>query len=304
LVAKIVAELEPSAVVTWNDHIEGAKSRRARQIDVSIRRSDPEFLGIIDAKHYLRPATIDRIDALTGVMRDVGANYGALVCSAGFSRTMHAYARNVGVSLFNAHDAQSLNWSSELMIPILWTELTPAVTLSGEFEFQAGDTLDTADPLGIRVTADDGLTVLNPLTSFERHWNGPAAPRTVGVAHRLTHNEPVRAIVEDAEGNRQLRPAHNFGFTYVVEPKTWLGRFQPSECRGLIDYLEGGVFIASHLPADQIPIRRDAAWPPIMDLNKLGVVPKGSIVLAMTPVVISDLTMEDLKIERIGPLPS
>jgi hypothetical protein len=66
LVAKIVAELEPAAVVTWDDRIIGKLSGLRRQIDVSVRRTEPTFLGIIDAKDYKRRATIERIDALTG----------------------------------------------------------------------------------------------------------------------------------------------------------------------------------------------------------------------------------------------
>ena len=183
LIAVIMGELEPGASVTWNDHVVGELSRRNRQIDVSIRRSDPKFLGIIDAKHSKRRATIERIDALTGLMRDVEANYGALVCSSGFSPTIYQYARKVGVSLFNVHDAESIDWSLELSIPIFWTELTPVANLSGKFELFEGDSIAANDPLGLRVTADGGRTVLNALSTFERHWNGPDAARTVGVQH-------------------------------------------------------------------------------------------------------------------------
>ncbi len=304
LVATIVGELEPTARVKWNDRIPGKRSGRTRQIDVSIRRTDPDFLGIIDAKHYRRAATIDRVDALTGVMRDVGANYGALVCSAGFSKTMYGYARNVGVSLFNIHDAESMIWSMELTIPILWTELTPMATLDGILELQAGDSIDTADPLGIRVTADGGVTVLDPVSTLKAHWNGVKAARTPGVQHRFTHDQPVQAVVLDASGKRSFRPAHHLAFTYVVETKTWLGRFQPRECRGLVAYLDQASFIASYLPDGQVPIQRDESWIVIDHPDKLGLVPHGTVVVAQTPMVINDLKFEQFHVERIGPIPN
>jgi hypothetical protein len=304
LVATIVGELESTAVVTWNDHILGKRSGRKRQIDVSIRRTDPQLLGIIDAKHYARAATIDRIDALTGLMRDVGANYGALVCSAGFSRTIFNYARSVGVSLFNVHDAESVNWSKELEIPVLWTELTPVVRLVGTFELMGGDTIDTNDPLGVRVTTDGGLTVLDPLASFETYWNGPNAPRTTGVEHQFNPDRAVQAVVHDEAGNRVLRPARNFGLRYTVEAKTWLGRFQPSECRGLIDYLDDEAFTVSYLPPEQLPVQRDEEWQLIERPDRLGVIPRGTAFVSLTPLAISDTRFEQLQINYVGPLPA
>src|SRR5262245_61352883 len=40
----------------------------------------------------------------------------------------------------------------------------------------------------------------------------------------------------------------------------WLSQFTPDECRGLVDYLDGEAFIASHLPVGQIPVERDHRW--------------------------------------------
>jgi len=55
LVAKIVEELEPEAVVTWDDHIVGKESGLQRQIDVSVRRPGDSWAPI-DAKDYSRPS--------------------------------------------------------------------------------------------------------------------------------------------------------------------------------------------------------------------------------------------------------
>jgi len=265
LVAVIVSELEPTAVVTWDDHIVGNLSGRTRQIGVSIRRQDPDFLGIIDAKDYARPATIDRIDALTGVMRDVEAQYGALVCSSGFSNSIHQYARNCGISLFNVHDAQSANWSLELKIPIIWTELTPLVQVVGEFLFQAGDQVRTSDPRGIPVTPDGGQTFINPLATFERAWNEGSLSQEPAVEHRVTSDQQVEAQVVDAADKPQLRPVSNYGFVYVVKAQTWLGKFQPEECRGLVDYLDDRSFYVSYLPESAVPFQRDEQWEPVED---------------------------------------
>ena len=301
LLAKIVAELEPTAVVTWDDHIEGRLSGLKRQIDVAIRREDPDFLGIIDAKDYTRPASIERIDALTGVMRDVGANYGALACSGGFAKSIHNYARNCGISLFNAHDAQSMNWSLELQIPILWSELTPLVQMGGAPYFEVGDSVIMNDPRGLQVTTNGGKTIIDPFSTFERFWNGPTANRTPRMLHHLTFDKPVKAVVNDAAGKRQLRPVEGYAIVYTVQPKVWLGRFQPAECRGLVDILDEQAFTASHLPDTAIPMQRDESWELIQEPDKLALTARGTVVICTQPVLVSDGKVESLQIRYLGP---
>jgi hypothetical protein len=272
---------------------------------VSIRRENPDFLGIIDAKDYKRPATVERIDALTGVMRDLEANYGALACSGGFAKSIHTYARNCGVALFNVHGAQSVNWSLELKIPILWAELTPLVSLGGSPRFEAGDTVRTDDPRGLLVTTDGGKTIVDPLSTFKRIWNGPwdgpFVNRTPGVLHHLTSDKPVEAFVLDAFGDKRFRPVVNYAITYAVQPELWLGKFQPSECRGLVDYLDGKAFTASYLPDTAIPMERDESWEEVEQPGKLALTARGTVVVRMQPVLVTDLTVGGIDIEYLGP---
>lgn len=287
LVAKIVGELEPTAVVTWDDHIVGKLSGRKRQIDVSIRRKDPDFLGIIDAKDYKRPATIDRVDALSSVVREVEAQYGALVCSGGFSNSIHQYARNCGISLLNVHDAQSANWSLELKIPILWHELTPEVQMVGEFNFEPGDLLAMDEQHGPQVTTDGGNTTLQPFETFRSMWNQGTLPSVEpGSKRYVFSNQSVEAGVRDASGARQLRPVTRYGFAYIVHSSTWLGKFQPEECRGLVDYLNDQAFTASYLPESALPMKRDKDWEQVEDVGKLAITATQTVVVGTAAVLL------------------
>ncbi|MYS86837.1 restriction endonuclease [Embleya scabrispora] len=301
LVARIIAELEPTATVTWDDHIIGKRSGLKRQIDVSIRRANPEFLGIVDAKDYKRPATIERIDALTGVMLDVQANYGALACSGGFAKSIHAYAKSCGISLFNVHDAKSVNWSLELKIPIMWMRLTPVVQAIAHCHFEAGDSIPSQDPYGIPVTADEGRTRIDPSATFERFWKDPDANRTVGVLHHIRGNEPLKAIVLDNQEKKALRPVHLYELVYMVEQEVWIGKFQPDECRGLVDYLNGKSFTVSHLPDSAIPMEIDESWTLIEKPDQLSLTVRGTIVVCTQSVFVSNGHMTGLEAKYIGP---
>lgn len=305
LAEKILAELQPLATVKWNDYIEGHLTETKRQVDVSIRWSAEgrDYLTIVQAKDYGTAADITVVDEFLSVIRDVKATGGILICRSGFTKNAHTYARNSGISLLNLHDAQSLNWSLQLTIPIVWVELTPNIRVEAAVQLEAGDSVPTDDPLGLPMTADGGKTRINPISTFERYWNGPTANRALGMTHHLQSDKPVKAIVQDATEAMQLRSVEGFDIAYTVEQKAWLGKFQPAQCRGLVDYLDEQAFMASYLPLSQIPATRDEAWKPIDDPMKIAVTTRGTVVTTAQVVVISDGRMEKLNISYMGDSP-
>jgi hypothetical protein len=303
LAETIIAELQPLAEVKRNDFIDGHLSGTKRQIDVSIRWSSgtDNYLTIVQAKDTGRPADIKIVDEFLSVIRDVKATGGILICRSGFTGTAHTYARNCGIWLLNLHDAQSTNWSLQLTVPIIWIELTPRVTISNAVYFEAGDSVPTDDPLGLPLTMDDGATRINPISSFEKHWNEPNAQRSLGVTHQITSDKPLRAIVRDASGALQLRPVQNFSISYTVEQRAWLGQFQPADCRGLVDYLDQKAFTVSYLPFSEIPAQRDENWQQIEDPAAIAVSIRGTVVTTERIVVVQGGQVQDLNISYLGP---
>jgi hypothetical protein len=304
LAEKILAELHPMATVKRNDFIYGRLTETKRQIDVSIRwnSGDDEYLTIVQAKDHGRRANIKVVDEFLSVIKDVGATGGILICRSGFTGRAHTYARNCGVSLLNLHDAQSTNWSLQLTIPIIWIELTPNVQIGHQVELKVGDSLPTTDPLGAPLTNDGGKTRINPVSTFEKYWNGPAAARELGVEHRVpVQAEAVQAMVRTANGTTELRPVHEFNIIYTTMQKAWLGRFQPAQCRGLIDYLDEQAFTASYLPLSEIPVQRDDQWQEIDDPAKVVVSIRGTVVTTARILVVEGGQMKDLNIQYLGP---
>ena len=122
LAEKIFKELHNSAVIKHNDKIFGRQTQKHRQIDVSIRwnSNGSDYLTIVQTKDYKSPADINEVGEFLSVVNDVCASSGILVCNSGFTKDANTYARNVGISLLNLHDALSAKWSRKLTIPILW----------------------------------------------------------------------------------------------------------------------------------------------------------------------------------------
>ncbi len=87
LVAKLTAnDYEADFTVIPNARVKGFISERKRQIDVLVDyRFDSKLSGrvIFDAKYRKRPVDIKEVESFEGLMKDVNAQRGFIVCSNG-----------------------------------------------------------------------------------------------------------------------------------------------------------------------------------------------------------------------------
>jgi len=121
LAEKIYKDLNPYATVVHDDHIYGYDSETQRQIDVSIRQKmgDTDILIIVQAKDHKRPVDVNVVGAFHTVVKDVRAQKGILICSAGFTKSAKTQAKKYSIELRSIHDGLSKNWSHDLSIPVL-----------------------------------------------------------------------------------------------------------------------------------------------------------------------------------------
>ena len=82
LVAKIQKQLAPKAEVLHDVRLDGRLSGTKRQIDVLVRENigQYEIKIIIDCKDYNTPVDVKGVEEFDGLLRDVGAQKGVLVC--------------------------------------------------------------------------------------------------------------------------------------------------------------------------------------------------------------------------------
>lgn len=119
-VASIQKCLTPHAKVTHNDFISG-KSGVKRQVDVAVRYNLGQFnlLVVIDCKDWKNRVDINDVGSFSDLVEDIGANKGAIVCNAGFTSGALKRAKEKGIDLLRAADAESKDWPVYMAIPTL-----------------------------------------------------------------------------------------------------------------------------------------------------------------------------------------
>jgi hypothetical protein len=99
LVARIVAdELSTEYCATPNARLVDRISKRSRQIDVLIdlrHDTDNSRRVIVDAKKRTRKIDVTDVEAFRGLMEDVGATHGYLVCPKGYTKAAERRAQTV-----------------------------------------------------------------------------------------------------------------------------------------------------------------------------------------------------------------
>ncbi len=98
LVARMFAnEASTDLCVTPNARIRGRISGVMRQIDVLIEcrhDSDNTRRVIVDAKKRKRKVSVPNVEAFAGLMEDVGATHGYLICPVGYSKSAETRAQS------------------------------------------------------------------------------------------------------------------------------------------------------------------------------------------------------------------
>jgi hypothetical protein len=117
LIAKLTAdEYDDSYTVIPNAKIKGYISRRKRQIDVLIDyryNTDISRRIVIDAKNRSRPIDIKDVESFEGLMCDVRAQRGFIVCANGYTKAALKRAQDhIGIRLIPAEGVEDLDLNS------------------------------------------------------------------------------------------------------------------------------------------------------------------------------------------------
>ena len=182
LVAKIQQDLAPNAEVIHDVHLTGRKSGRKRQIDILVRDriGQYEIQIVIDCKDYKKPADVKSVEEFHGLLDDVGAQKGVLVCPSGFSRTAKTRAEGLQISLYSPVDTDPHKWSINPAVPTICdyrsAVINFGISISGPYPFDMPHEFQYINP----VTDAEGNSYGTMFDIAMSKWNKGELPIAPG----------------------------------------------------------------------------------------------------------------------------
>lgn len=130
LVQKIQKQLAPQAEVLHNVKLPGRSSNEDRQIDVLVREKVGQYdiNIIIECKDHKRPIDVKGVEEFAGLLNDVGAQKGVLVCPKGFSSTAKTRAADLQIDLYSPFDTDVHKWQVSAAMPAVCSFKSVAIS--------------------------------------------------------------------------------------------------------------------------------------------------------------------------------
>lgn len=121
LVQKIQQQLAPKAEVLHDVKMPGRHTGSNRQIDVLVREKIGQYdiNIIIDCKDYKHPVDVKGVEEFAGLLDDVGAQKGVLVCPTGFTANAKKRAEGLQIDLYSPVDTDPHKWQANPTMPAL-----------------------------------------------------------------------------------------------------------------------------------------------------------------------------------------
>jgi hypothetical protein len=173
-----------SLTVIPNARITGIISRRKRQVDVLVEcriKTDLDRRIAIDAKLRKRPIDIKEVEAFEGMLKDVGAKNGIIVCSSGWTKAAEKRClQNLGLRLIHPNEIENLSfteWDSCLNRScfnglVLW-DTTPGVFINGVSTVQSTGKCDECGNFHVWCWGCGNRKVLMKEEDWQCSCNGP-----------------------------------------------------------------------------------------------------------------------------------
>jgi hypothetical protein len=155
------------------------RSGTDRQIDVLITGTVGAF-GVkilVDSKNYASPVDIKDVESLIGMVGDVGANLGVIVCPSGYTAGAKKRAETSGIQLYEVFDHSLGN--TDLFIPLRYVSARIGkyqIRMSGTSA--AGQFRIPVDLSKVRFHIADRVLRANAMTTYI--WNQEMVPQEKG----------------------------------------------------------------------------------------------------------------------------
>ena len=269
LAAQMQREMSPGATVTTNVRLPGRRSQTQRQIDILIEQDvTPYKIRIaIDCKDYAEPVDVKDVEAVIGLVDDIGANKGAIIAANGFTNAAKKRGADAGLDLYRLIDLSSHKWGGYVTIPAVVRDWKLGQSQFG-LSWTGRGSFPTSDPHHFPVFRSDGSFIEYASNLILDRWSDGSIPHKVGEHCGLALTKEATFL----KGSLGLFEA-KIEFRCKVSQVLHFGQLKLTELRGLRDEVSADV-ITNGFTTEAISFERVGhEWQKIESIDQLAVKP-------------------------------
>jgi hypothetical protein len=244
--------------VTHNVKIEGRDSKIQRQIDVLLEQAigQHRISIVIDCKDHSQPIDVKGVEEFLGLVKDVRAHQGCIVCPKGFTAAAKRVAENANVALYSLVDTADHKWQTPVALPVLCefrsVAISFGITVSAPVPFRMPYDFHSS----LAVYGLNGEELGTCLETAVRRWNEGEYPTEVGV-HRAVPTFASEIRVDNGYG---MRVPVELWVELHVTGRRFFGLLPIRDIRGLRDEQTGAVWTNAFTTGGLSPEQVETTW--------------------------------------------
>ena len=272
LVARIQRQLAPDSEILHDIKLDGRQSKRKRQIDVLVRQNigQYEIRIIIECKDHLRPVDVRGVEQFYGLLDDVGAHKGVLVCPVGFSASAKTRAEALQIDLYSPVDTEQHKWQAKVTIPALCDFRSAAMS----FRIRTSSPHPFAMPADFfaanTIYDDKGNELGTALENAANKWNDGKYPTKMGEHSNLPIFDTPTVNTDNGYGT--VIPI-NMDVSLHVMKDLYFGQFPITQLSGFKDELRGGIITNAFTIGLLAPTEVEENWRKIATIDEAPIKP-------------------------------
>lgn len=269
LVAHVQSTLAPQSKIGRNEKILGKRSKTVREIDITVRQNVGQYniFVAIDCKDHKRPVDLKEVEEFIGLVKDVGANKGAIVSASGFTQAARTRATDAGIDIYRLVDAEKHDWQCYVSIPVL-CDFRRIKSFRFRFRGTGPFRMMPQDARTIVLFNQSREPIDTTLNLLCKKWNSGLLPIESG-EYRDVKLADVKTFVK-TEGNfYQVEVTANIH----VEKNLYFGQLPLVKIKGFEDQIGDGLITKGFETADLDVVEVERNWQRVKSEKELAVKP-------------------------------
>lgn len=267
LVVSIQQQLSPNASVKHNVMLDGVDSETKRQIDVLVEQNVGQYTIriVIDCKDYSKPVDVKGVEEFRGLVQDVRAHKGALVCPSGFTKSALKLAKKLQIDLYRPVSTGKHKWQSKVTVPVLCDFRSSYMSFG----------IRTSAPKPMKIPQDfynlpvqdkEGKFLGTCLEMSQSKWDNGLLPSEPGEHEHLPIFGEAKIFIDNGYEDK-LEVELTVGLS--VKQNLYLGHLPIEDINGLKDEHTGRVVTNAFTTGILNPDEVEKTWRKVENINSL-----------------------------------